>query len=650
MPGPKVLLLSMPWAPLHQPSLALGILKAKLLEAEISCTVRHLNIFLLQYLKVDSYRALADRWALNDFLFTQVLEGDVVAPDQLEALDAMLHKPWERVDLRSIEPFDSSTVVQYALKVRNEAIPRFLDDCLAVIDDYQPSMIGFTCMFDQTFASLALATLVKRRHPEILIVFGGYALELPVGPQLIRSFGCVDAVALGEGEHTIVPLAEASFDRTQLLKMPGVIDRNTGGEPHAVPRGQPVNLDASPVPDYDDFVSDVEELSLRHEVDIPFRSALVESSRGCWWGQVSHCVFCGIDDETMRYRFKSPLRVQSILHSLQQRYGKKKFCFADYIMPRQYYKSLLPALAEAGAPYSLFWEMKSNVRAEEIALMKRAGVDSVQAGIESFSSGVLRKMSKGVSAIQNVFTIKMLMQNNMDVNYNIIYGFPTDDANDYREMVTRIPLLYHLTPPISYVPVLTTRFAPLQADPARFGITRRLTHADAYDMILSKAYRERIGFELDDYCYIFETPYNYNEECRKYYDILVYQISHWRTQQAMRLVRLSYVFTNDGIEYTDSRYDENDKLLRFGLPHAAAQRALAGSIVSRHELAAEVAKELDDPSLLEAILDDFRRERLLFEEGDRVVGLAFPAACYETWIDLAMRERRQYELTESSPT
>lgn len=283
---PKVLLLSMPWGPLHQPSLALGILKAKLMEAGIACTVRHLNIFLLQYLKVDSYKALADRWALNDFLVTQPLEGDTVAADQLEALDAMLHKTWERVDMRTDVPFDASSSIRYALKIRNEAMPRFLEDCLAVVDQYSPSMVGFTCMFDQTFASLALAALIKKRHPNTLVVLGGYALEPPGGPQTIRCFPFIDAVVLGEGEDAIVPLAEASLDRSRLAEIPGVIFWDANGSLQSIPRGRPVDLDASPVPNYDDFIDDVERLSADHQVDIPFESATVESSRGCWWGQV----------------------------------------------------------------------------------------------------------------------------------------------------------------------------------------------------------------------------------------------------------------------------------------------------------------------------------------------------------------------------
>jgi hypothetical protein len=36
---------------------------------------------------------------------------------------------------------------------------------------------------------------------------------------------------------------------------------------------------------------------------------LIETSRGCWCGAVSHCTFCGLNGEGMAYRRKSPQRV-----------------------------------------------------------------------------------------------------------------------------------------------------------------------------------------------------------------------------------------------------------------------------------------------------------------------------------------------------
>lgn len=641
---PKVLLISMPWASLTEPSLGLAILKAKLLGNEIPCTIRHQNIFFLEYLKAESYDAIGARWGFNDFLFTKTLQEEVV-PEQLEALVGMVHNNYRLLDLQGSARIDPEPFIEYALKIRNEAVPRFLADCMRVVDESDATMIGFTCMYDQTFASLALAKLIKEKYPEKLIVFGGYALERPVGPQIFSSFPFVDVVVFGESEEKIVPLAQGSVERDNLRYIPNILFRDSEDRVHQTPPlSKPINLDESPIPEYDDFFSDVAELKSHHQVEIEVQTLPVESSRGCWWGQISHCTFCGIDDETMKYRSKSPERVKLILSTLKARHGPRVFRFADYILPRQYYKTLLPELAQDPSKYFLHWEMKANVKCKDIEIMSLAGVVAVQPGIESFSTSVLKKMCKGVSGIQNVYTIKTLMEHNISVNYNILFGFPTDTPSEYRELINQIPYLYHLIAPYSYIPVQTTRFAPLQTDPERFGITKPIVSERAYDMILAPDYRRRIGFDLNNYCYIFETPYEFNPDCAELYNVLVYQVSHWIQLHESREPRLSYEVTESGIEYFDSRYDEKPKVWKWSLDHARLQNALSQRIVTWPQLTLELQDEMKTSTVAE-ILEDFVRERLIYQEGNQIVGLAFPAACYKKWEEL----RKQPLLENSTP-
>jgi len=628
---PKVLLISMPWASLTEPSLGLAILKGKLLENGIPCTVRHQNIFFLEYLKGESYDVIGARWGFNDFLFTRTLQEEDVVPEQLEALAGMVHNNYRLLELQESLLIDPEPFIEYALKIRNEVVPRFLADCMRVVDESDASMIGFTCMYDQTFASLALAKLIKEKHPEKLIVFGGYALEKPVGPQIFSSFPFVDVVAFGESEEKIAPLAQCSIERDNLRYIPNILFRDSEGHIHQTPpASKPINLDESPIPEYDDYFSDVAELQSNHQVEIEVQTLPVESSRGCWWGQISHCTFCGIDDETMKYRSKSPERVKLMLSTLKDRYGPRVFRFADYILPRQYYKTLLPELAQDPAKYFLHWEMKANVKCKDIEIMSLAGVIAAQPGIESFSTSVLKKMAKGVSGIQNVYTIKTLMEHNINVNYNILFGFPTDAPAEYRELINQIPYLYHLSPPYSYIPVQTTRFAPLQSDPERFGITKPIVSERSYDMILAPDYRRRIGFDLNKYCYIFETPYEFNPDCAELYNILVYQVSHWIQLHTTREPRLSYEVTESGIEYFDSRYDEKPKTWEWSLDHARLQESISQRIVTRRQLTLELQDKLETTTVAE-VLEEFVRERLIYQEGDQIVGLAFPAACYKKW-------------------
>jgi ribosomal peptide maturation radical SAM protein 1 len=640
---PDVLLLSLPWAPLLEPSLGLGILKAKLQEDGIACRVCHLNIFLLKYLKEETYERVGSLTGLNDFMFSAGLDSEPLAAEQLEQLRRLAGST-RKIGPTGQTPADPSPFVDYALRIRTEVIPKFLADCMRVIDESPATMVGFTCMYDQTIASLALARLIKEKYPEKLLVCGGYALEKPNGPQIIRCFPFIDVVAFGEGENKITALAEASVERSRLSEVPGIMYRTGAGEiRHVLPDSTPVDLDRSPVPDYDDYFRDLDRLDADNQVEIVNETLPVESSRGCWWGQVHHCTFCGIDDETMRYRFKSAGRVRFLLATLQQRYGKKYFRFSDYILPRQYYKTLLPELAAQPEKFELHWEMKANVKYEDVQLMKRAGVRGVQPGIESFSSPVLKKMAKGVSGIQNVLAIKLLMQEDITVHYNILLGFPGDEPDDYRDMCERIPLLYHLFSPHSFAPVLTTRYAPMQTDPRRFGITRPIVREPLYEMVFSRKYRGQIGFDLNDFCYIFETPYETSEECSQLYSILIYQMNHWRSLLATREVRLSYEVTAGGIEFVDSRQQSEPKVTRFGANHAQVYEALSNAIVSAAELVDRFAGRFESTTISD-VLTDLSRERLIYHEGPRMVGLAIPAAVYSRWAEEGRRQTQDLEL------
>jgi hypothetical protein len=113
--------------------------------------------------------------------------------------------------------------------------------------------------------------------------------------------------------------------------------------------------------------------------------------------------------------------------------------------------------------------------------------------------------------------------------------------------------------------------------------------------------------------------------CAELYDKLIYQVSHWIQLHASREPRLSYELTESGIEYSDSRYDENPKTLEYSLDHALLQDAISQRMVTRLQLTLELQDKLKTTTVAE-ILEDFDRERLIYKEGNQIVGLAFPAA------------------------
>lgn len=634
--SPRVVLLSMPWAALGEPSLGLGVLKACLLRAGISARVRHLNLFLLRYLRASTYVGLANAYALNDFVFTHDLDPHVTGIQYRLARERLAELA--ELGVLHFGTDDPDEAVATLVEARRTIFPRWLDECADFVACERPTLVGMTCLFDQTMSSVALAKKIRDRLPTVPIVLGGYALEGPTAREVLRCFPWVDAVCLGEGEPAIVELARASVGERTLDGIPNVLVREPTThlpvEPsyrrglrlalrEPVPtRASPISMDDSPVPSFDDYFADLAELGRTEQVEIEFDTLPVETSRGCWWGQKHHCVFCGIDDETMRYRARSPANTIRMLDELSGRYGVRSFRFADYILPFTYFQTLLPELASRPTQYYLECETKANLTAEHFHLFKAAGFGECQPGIESFSSSVLSKMRKGVTGIRNIQTLVLGKSNGIRIHYNFLYGFPFDTLAEYEAMLGVIPLLYHLDPPHGRQEVEITRFAPLQADPERFGL-RPASHADLYEVIFSAGYLATTGFDLDDYAYYFKRTFSVPPALQRVYAMLTVQIDHWKKLRATRPVELTWSANEKGITFSDSRYSEVPADSTFGPRHAAVYQACAEMARSVMAIAEATGLALTD---VRTVTDELVEARLMVREEETYLGLATPPA------------------------
>jgi ribosomal peptide maturation radical SAM protein 1 len=612
----------MPWTALGEPSLGLGALRAVLEADGIPCRVWHLNLFMLRFVRAPTYLSLANTFALNDFVFSGVLD-DEPTPLQRRRLRA---KTKEMLSLGLVDRHwfgGIDGVTRQILKLRDEVVPAWLAECADRIARADASLVGFTCMFDQTIAAAALAKLVKERAPQKLVAMGGYALRPPTGQTVLRAFPWVDAVCIGEGEPVIGPLVEASAGRRELATVPNLLLHDAGGV-RATPAAAPVDMDAMPPPSFHDYFADLEALARDDSVEIKVDTLPYETSRGCWWGQVKHCVFCGIADEDMAFRARSASTVLADLDALSRAHGIDSFRFSDYILPQAYYKTLLPELAARRRKYRLACEMKANSSPERFSLLARAGFTEVQPGIESFSTDALRKMDKGVSAAQNVQTLLLGKRHGVHIHYNLLWGFPDDEPDAYRRMAAELPKLAHLDPPLARTPIQVTRYAPVQADPERFGIpTAR--YEPGYEVIFSRRFLHRSGFDLNDYCYYFERPFQNRPALAPVYRRIVETVDSWKAIHVRREPRLEFDLDADGMTVFDSRETEAGVEHRLSPAAASVCVEAAFTPLTLRQLAARVGERMAGDEVGAAV-DELDAHGLLFHDGDRVIPLALPRA------------------------
>ena len=190
-----------------------------------------------------------------------------------------------------------------------------------------------------------------------------------------------------------------------------------------------------------------------------FQWVPVETSRGCWWGQKNHCVFCSENGDNLRYRMKSPDRIVSELIRLSQLYPDKKIVATDEILSPAVIDQVMPQLAALPGRRDMFFSIKSNIQKRQLMALAAAGTTVVQPGIESLDDEILGPMRKGISALGNVQTLKWCRELGLQATYVILAGFPFDQPQAFRRMAALVPLLTHLAPPLGLEQVDLQRLA-----------------------------------------------------------------------------------------------------------------------------------------------------------------------------------------------
>lgn len=486
-PMSEVVLVNMPFTVLSAPSIALGLLKSGLTRIGVTSTSLNLHLRFAELIGQDTYiyiekiahpEHLVREWIFSESLFNHPKNKD---------LDGY------RREVLSVKTVDDPERSIYSEACLSEFVPAilkarawvedFLDQCLETVLAYRPRVVAFTSMFEQHAASLSLAKRIKSHRPDCFIIFGGSNCEGVMGAETFRQFDFIDVLVSGEGDLVFPEIVQSILASKPIPAKPGVYNRRRqllqlANQP---PQNAPLveDLNKLPVPDYDDYFEQLRASSL----NLPEKPTLFfETSRGCWWGEKLHCTFCGLNGATMAYRSKSAERALDELIYLAGRYPGCSLNAVDNILDMKYFKTLMKLLAEGDYNFGLFYEVKSNLKKDQLRLLREAGVKTIQPGIESLSDNMLKLMRKGVTALQNIQLLKWCAELKMRVVYNLIWGFPGESPDDYQKMLKLIPLITHLRPPAGAGTIRIDRFSP-NFDVHREMGFRKLTPFPAYGYV-----------------------------------------------------------------------------------------------------------------------------------------------------------------------
>ncbi len=512
----RIVLINMPFASVYRPSIGIGLLQSALEKRGIACQSLYLNLEFASIIGSEAYDHLSEYTSYptnalaGDWIFTQSLFGI----DNFDEYRDYLLTTFPHIRRKPDTP-DRSFKRLLDIRSRVEA---FLEQAVEKYDWHKYDVIGFTTVFQQNTAALSLARRLKRKFPDKFIIFGGANVEGHMGLGTLNAYDFVDAVCSGEGDNSFIAFIEALREKRDpsLCRVPGITLRADFGAalPPEPSSAAPVHdMDSLPYPDYDDYFEQFESFDLPENERK--RRLLFESSRGCWWGQKSHCLFCGLNGSTLKFRSKSAERALKEILYLRDRYHAytNKMTAVDNIIDMDYFKTLLPEIRDRDLDLDMFYETKANLTKEQIQLFKQAGFHYVQPGIESVITSVLKLMRKGVSMLQNVRLLKWCAEFSITPLWNFLYGFPGENAQEYDETSYLIPTLTHLMPPGSVSPIRLDRFSPYYTSARHYGI-HNIRPLRSYELVypsLSSQDRMNIAYHFD-FDYVHEqNPADYTK-------------------------------------------------------------------------------------------------------------------------------------------
>jgi ribosomal peptide maturation radical SAM protein 1 len=609
-----VILVSMPFGPPFSPSLGLSLLQPQVRDRGFSCHVDYCTLRFAErigcslYFKIVSEKTALTRAFAGEWIFSHAL-FDWSAEKDRQYIDEVLLAPptWLK---RNPTPPPSRSEVR-AIREAASIARSFVSECADRLAALNPRIVGFTSVFQQQLASLALARELKTRLPEVAIVMGGANCEATMGAETVRQFSFVDAVVSGEADNVFGDLVARMMARQPFDDVPGVLTRATAdatlsaGRPPATSSVK--DLDALPYPDFGDYFEQFSRTRFARDWQ---PSIFVETSRGCWWGERMHCTFCGLNGATMAFRSKSASRALEELTHLVDTYPGSDIQVVDNILDLKYFKTLLPELAKRKLDVSLFYETKSNLKKEQIRLLREAGVLTIQPGIESFSNDVLKLMKKGVSGLQNIQLLKWCKEIGVTPMWNFLIGFPGEAPADYQWMSDLTPRVCHLPSPFSVSAIRLDRFSPNFNQSEQFGFTR-VRPLPFYEFVYDLPERARRNL-----AYYFAYDYKAPQEVARYVEPLVRSVHAWRT--TWRHAELVSVDLEDRLFLFDTR------------PRAAAPVSVLTGVDRDSYLACDGITEASqlDPSQAER-LPALAARGLMLNDGSRYLSLGIPIGEYQ---------------------
>lgn len=475
-----------------------------------------------------------------------------------------------------------------------------LRDTAENICKYKPRILCCSLTFGGLDFVEALFHEVRKRDESIIFVVGGSNCTIDFSRTLLMETSSIQYVICDETTDSLVKLVASIIDNKP-VQIDSVSDKTKIAEKYIIVE----DLNQISCPDFDDYYETIKKIGVNvNEITLPY-----EISRGCWWCEGKPCIMCGFYGVRKKFIIKSPETVIRDLTYLSDRYGIQKIRFSDLVNPHYEYLQRLTALKALNIKF--FWELRPDIDEKTLDKLREIGMTFAQIGLESLSTPCLLHMNKGTTGIHNVFLLILADTYKVDFVWNYLYGFPWDCREWYESVISIIPLLYHLQPPLLRQ-VWINKYSDWY-----FEATENGELIDEYQNLSSIKESELKTFfsvEIKD------------EKLREVYSELMDSIREWRKNR-----KSGYALY---VDYSDVEYlhivREYDKRCHFYLSgiHAAIYKKCFEPI-TKEMLVSHIDVSVEQ---IDQVLQYFIDSKIMIFWDDKYLSLAIRRSSYQ-WID-----------------
>jgi radical SAM superfamily enzyme YgiQ (UPF0313 family) len=298
-----------------------------------------------------------------------------------------------------------------------QAVARAVEDALFLgVSLLTGPMIG---------SAIRVARQVRRSRPGLPIIFGGWHPSLVPDQTLQPDF--VDAVVRGQGELTLLEIAQRLAEGRSLEGVRGVSTKRDGRVVHGEER--PVeNINNLPKPAY--HLADFDGYArARGKREMGYASSI-----GCPYA----CNYC-TDQVFYKRRFNAykAERVVDDVAELVERYRLDEVPFLDSNFPVDTRRAVAIARGLIERKVKVRWTVQAStdllcrLSDEEVGLLRESGLYYMGFGTESASQEVLALMNKKHEHVRDMYeTARKTEKAGISVNFNLILGYPGETEAD----------------------------------------------------------------------------------------------------------------------------------------------------------------------------------------------------------------------------